>query len=132
MGQTIKKMFRPETRGKKEKKKEIKLSGATKEKEPLFSGSWPRGLPQSNLRYTLFFVVSLFPFKPFPHSDMPMIIVIPTSHLSQYSTCYIFCYILNCFIIICIGTYQYTQGTGHSTMVMCLLTWKSTYKNLVF
>lgn len=61
IGQSIKKVFRPETRGKRKKKKEIKLSGATKEKEPLFSGSWPRGLPQSNLRYTLFFVVSLFP-----------------------------------------------------------------------
>lgn len=86
------------------------------------------GTPQSNLPYTLFFVVSFFPFNLFPTRICPW-----SSSYQLHTRVGIPFAIYSVLFWTALLLYQYISVyLGHSLMVMCLLTWNLSYKNLVF
>lgn len=134
IGQSIKKMFRPETRGKRKKKKRDKVERRDQGEGALIfrvvaSGPPPIESPLHVVLRRLLIPPLTFSTLGYAHDHRHT-----NFTLSQYSTCYIFCYSLNCFIVIYIyiSVHISIRRPFNDTMVMCLLTWKSTYKNLVF
>lgn len=132
IGQSIKKMFRPETRGKRKKKKRDKVERRDQGEGALIFRVVASGPPP--IESPLHVVLRRLLIPPLTFSTLGYAHDHRHTNFTLESVFHLLYILLQFELLYCyIYIYRYISVyVGHSTMVMCLLTWKSTYKNLVF